>query len=379
MRFLSVSVFAALLSAPAFAADVGTYRPGTPYQSAVAAGADVCDSQCAGDAQCRGWNYVKPNPQAPGICEYLSSVAAPISSQISISGENISASSFSSRVTSGGINTVRVGTQPSREANTVKVGQPPSRRRVVRQAPPQRITTQSVSTQPVENMSLTAQQNRYRQGAVRPQPPQIQARAQHATAQRAAAQHQPMFRPILDAPAAQRSAQPAYQPQTQQPKIQQQKRQSRRMTGPRRAVSPQQNAAPAQPQNYAAYGQPAPAPRPVPRPVQRPVQAQAPGAQSRGQSRPPVGQPIPASQPTPRPRRSTPSQRLAQFTAQNAATAPVVSSESPMSLTPQQAQRSLFGRLNDDIEAPADLPTASAVPTAPVTEQPLGEVLAGGR
>jgi len=54
MRFVTLSLFAALLSAPAFAADQGTYRPGTPYNSTVAGSANACDSQCTGDAQCRG-------------------------------------------------------------------------------------------------------------------------------------------------------------------------------------------------------------------------------------------------------------------------------------------------------------------------------------
>ena len=163
MRFLTLSVVATLMSAPAFAADLGMYRPGTPYNSAVSGGADVCESQCAGDAQCRGWNYVKPNPQAPGICEYLSSVSTPVPSQISISGENMSAQSFSSRVTSGGTNTIRVGTQVTQPTNTVTVGQSQTSRRVVRQPVPQRATAQTASTRPVESMSLTAQQNRYRQ------------------------------------------------------------------------------------------------------------------------------------------------------------------------------------------------------------------------
>jgi len=33
MRVLTLSIFAAILSAPAFAADLGTYRPGTPYNN----------------------------------------------------------------------------------------------------------------------------------------------------------------------------------------------------------------------------------------------------------------------------------------------------------------------------------------------------------
>jgi len=84
-----------------------------------------------------------------------------------------------------------------------------------------------------------------------------------------------------------------------------------------------------------------------------------------------------------RPQRSTPSQRLAQLTAQTRSqTATTASSNSPISLSPEQARTSLFGRLNDDVQpttaAPSDLPVATSVPTVPVVQQELGEVLAGG-
>jgi len=95
--------------------------------------------------------------------------------------------------------------------------------------------------------------------------------------------------------------------------------------------------------------------------------------QQRGQSRPPIGQPIPAAQPPARPGPMTPSQRLAQFTAQTPAQA--VPLTGPVALNPQEARTSLFGKLNDDVA----IPSASAVPTLPVAEQQLGEVLAGGR
>ena len=376
MRLLTFSVFAALLSAPAFAADLGTYRPGTPYSSAVAGGADVCDSQCAGDAQCRGWNYVKPNPRAAGVCEFLSTVSTPISSQISISGESQSAAPYYSGLTSGGTNTVRVGTQTS--SNTTRVGQSPSGRRIVRQPVPQHVVTQQASTQPVENMSLTAQQNRYRQGHVGAGQPNPQA-ARQVQGQRLFPGQRPMFRPILDGPPTQNRGQQFRQPQAQSDRRQN----PRRTTGPRRF----QSQAPIQGQALG-QGTPAPqfqdprmqmpqhsAPHPygqAPQPVR---QAQAP--QQRGQSRPPIGQPIPTPQSAARPQSPakpmTPSQRLAQFTAQTQT--PAVSTTGPVALTPQQARTSLFGKLNDDL----GMPTVSAVPTQPVSEQPLGEILAGGR
>ena len=375
MRVLTFSVFAALLSAPAFAADLGTYRPGTPYNSTVAGGADVCDNQCAGDAQCRGWNYVKPNPRAAGVCEFLSSVSTPISSQISISGENRSAAPYYSGLTTGATNTVRVGTQPP--TNTVQVGQAPSTRRVVRQAVPQRAAIQQASTPSVENMSLTAQQNRYRQGQARmpqntskPMPqaaPQIQAQRQ-VPAGRA------MFRPILDASQPQVSRQQTRQPRAQTPR----RETSRRVTGPRRfqdgsvqgrgTPTPQfQNP---QVQNSQLQDPRFQAQQLSGRSPQAYQTSQAP--QQRGQSRPPIGQPIPAPR-----RAATPSQRLAQLTAQTQASSVPVTG--PVALSPQQARKSLFGSLNDDVPPSDAMPTASAVPTQPVFEQPLGEVLAGGR
>ena len=356
MRFLTLSVFAALLSAPAFAADPGTYRPGTPYSSVIAGGADVCDNQCAGDAQCRGWNYVKPNPRAAGICEFLSSVSTPISSQISISGESQSASPSYSRLKTGATNTVRVGAQSAAGTNTVRVGQAPSNRRVVRQAPPERISTRRTSTRPVQDMSLTAQQNRYRQGQAG-----VQTTTPKAKVQRPMPNQRQMFRPILDASAPQIRGQQLRQPQVQPT----QRQASRRMTGPRRIQG--QGAAAPQFNDPRAHQQ---------RQQFQPPQAQPQQpVQHRGQSRPPIGQPIAAAQRPARPQPSTPGQRLAQLTAQTRAQAAAVPPAGPVALNPQQARKSLFGQLNDDVA----MPTANAVPTQPVVEQALGEVLAGGR
>ena len=407
MRVLTLSLFATLLSAPAFApafaADLGTYRLGTPYHSVVAPGADVCDSQCAGDAQCRGWNYVKANPRAPGICEFMSSISTPIASQLSISGENMSAASYASRVTLGATNTIRVGTQVSQNTNRVQVGQSPTGRRIVRQAPPtQRIVPQQASTKPVDTMSLTAQQNRYRQGFAHNAQTPVQAPVQQAL-RRPAPTQRPVFRQHLDAP----YQSPVAQPQLQQPQRQQfqhqqqqqhqqaqqpQRQSSRRVTGPRRA--PVQRQAPNAPQFQAPQNL---------RPQYQAPQYEAAAAQRptapqtglrRGSPRPPIGKPIPptpisqapisqAPQPAPQALRSTPSQRLAQFTAQNRASESVAASAGPIALNPQQARKSLFGSLNDDIRSPeatpSDMPIATSVPTKPVTEQPLGEILAGGR
>jgi len=58
---LGLSV-AGFMAAPVLAQDLGTYRPGQAYQSVASPTADVCNSHCAGDAQCNAWNYVKVNP-----------------------------------------------------------------------------------------------------------------------------------------------------------------------------------------------------------------------------------------------------------------------------------------------------------------------------
>ena len=410
MRLITLSLFATLLSAPAFAADLGTYRPGTPYSSSVAGGADVCESHCAGDAQCRGWNYVKPNPRVAGICEFLSSVSSPIASSVSISGESQANSSFSSRVTPGGTNTVRVGTQFTPPQNIVRVGGTALRRTVVRQTQPDRIVPQKTSTRPraVENLSLTEQQNRYRQaqGFAASSAPQPQSNQGRAPQQQARLRPQrPNFRPILDGVAPQVPPQLRQQPQVQPV----QRQTSRRVTGPRQQRAPQgavQGTIPGQgfaapqfqdsrvqqqnfqrqnpqgqiPQGQGFQGQnfrgqpypPTPAqqaPQGQPQPF---TQQQA--AARRGSSRPPIGEPIQAPQKPVQPKPSTPSQPLAQFTAQTKAS-PITG---PVAVNPEQARTSLYGRLNDDLGS-RPIPTASAVPTQPVSEQPLGEVLAGGR
>ncbi len=370
MRLLTFSLFATLLSAPAFAADLGTYRPGTPYSSTVAAGADVCDNQCAGDAQCRGWNYVKPNPSAAGICEFLSSVSTPIASQISISGESASAMTLSSRVTQGKTNTIRVGTRPVSRSNTVRVGQSPSGRRVVRQAVPQRVQPKITAPATLENMSLTEQQNRYRQGqAQEPVKSAVPMYRQPAQAPRQ------MLHPLLDAPStALRTQQPVQR--TQRP-VQQpvNKQASRRVTGPRRTVAPEAFTLPQYQNPRVPFSQ-------TQFPQAQPQMRQPQQISQRGSARPPVGQPIPAphtqTSPQPRPQRSTPGQRLAQFKAQTQSQGQALVPTGSTALNPDQARTSLFGRLNDDLKSTPAMPTANAVPTSPVTEQPLDDVLAGG-
>lgn len=147
MRLTLLSCTAALIAAPAFAADLGTYRPGTPYHSVIVPTANVCESQCEGDAQCRGWNYVKAAPNAPGVCEFQSSIGAPVSSAISISGVSNSAMPLSSRVIEGKTNTIRVGTavipKPAPATQTTQAG-----RQIVRHAAPRQSPQMGSMAQP---------------------------------------------------------------------------------------------------------------------------------------------------------------------------------------------------------------------------------------
>lgn len=170
---LAISVSSASL---ALAADVGQYRPGTPYQSVIAQSADVCESHCSGDAQCRSWNYVQPNRRMAGVCEFNATNASPIPSPVSVSGvnsfgHNNSGSNFNDRLVAGGTNTIRVGTQ-SAPIQQSAMNAPQSNRRIVREPLPQNIQAQAASTRPVIQKtnpgSLTAQQNQYRSGQAAP-------------------------------------------------------------------------------------------------------------------------------------------------------------------------------------------------------------------
>ena len=331
MRFFSILALTTLLSAPAFAADLGTYRPGAPYHSVIAPAADVCENQCAGDAQCRGWNYVKVNPRAPGVCEFNSKPANPIESAISISGQG--ASLIAPNVSIGSTNTIRVGTSSAVKARPTVQQRSPNRR-IIRQAVPQQVRPmQTVARRPVQ--SLTTQQNRHRQttghiagSTMRSNIPAVNTpqrllrdpRVQMPRTQRA----MPQFNHALDAP---------YQ----------------QITQPQRLSKPLQNSRP-------PIGVPI-APRPraaIPQgSVNNPVTHQ--NAQMR--------------------------LREAEIAAaQRALRAPQVSVE--------QAQASLFGSLNDDVSAPrpllnlpaeSDVPiaTSQSRPTIAVSQESLG-VLAGG-
>ena len=95
------------ISAPVSAGDIGTYRPGVIYLSIPAQSPEQCVSQCAGDAQCKSWNFVAVTPSKT-ICEFNARKSQPVRSAISISGENYSVYD-SAKVIPAGRRTYRVG------------------------------------------------------------------------------------------------------------------------------------------------------------------------------------------------------------------------------------------------------------------------------
>ena len=390
MRLFSLLAISSVLSAaPAFAADLGTYRPGAPYHSVVAPGADVCESHCAGDAQCKGWNYVKVNPRAPGVCEFNSKAVSPIESAISISG--LGSAPLAANLSQGSTNTIRVGTSVSQPQGTIRVGQTgpvqsSPNRRIVRNAVPQQVQPRTAAYRapsfapaggpvyapaPAQVPSLTEQQNRYRQasghiGAAQPSYQQQAARSQTAPQQR-----------LLRDP---------------------------RITAPHAAP----NAAPGAFQGnpgfqYNLDGSYPVLARQVPQ-QRAPQQFQQPQQAPRAQGRPPIGVPIggaelqksTALQPNAIPRGSVnnpvthqngqarlqAAQARAQAEAQAQAAAALRTSQSQSFA---QAKQSLFGSLNDDVQVPAPLaqlpldpnapiPTSQSRPVNPVLAEPLDEL-----
>lgn len=346
LTFTLLTSTSGLIAAPVLAADLGTYRPGTPYHSVIVPTANVCESQCDGDAQCRGWNYVKAAPQAPGVCEFQSSVSAPISSAISISGISGAARPMSSRVVEGNTNTIRVGTAVAPRA-----------------------------TAPQAAETLTTGSGR-----------QINRQAVPTQYSGAYAAPQPGFRPALDGYSAQpqEMTRPATSrgPARQSPQM--------RQIPPRRAnVAPrpadgQYQYSPTQtlqtPQSYQGrppIGEPiAPMPRgqnQVFGQVNTPSMTQAPAQMpARSAAQPQAyAQPQNYTQPT-----SHVAPQTYQAQPRQAETMPRSSASHPISwesirAQPAQAQPSLYGHLNDDVRPSSTMPTVRSYPAEPVTEMSL--------
>ncbi len=116
---LSILLFGSVLAGRSWAADIGTYRPGQVYHSVTASSPGQCAAQCQGDAQCKGWNFVRPRSAArTGVCEFNAVAAAPVVSDVSVSGENVSART-SPHLVQAGTRTVRVGAAPQQSPRRV--------------------------------------------------------------------------------------------------------------------------------------------------------------------------------------------------------------------------------------------------------------------
>ncbi|MEM7728451.1 MAG: PAN domain-containing protein [Pseudomonadota bacterium] len=310
---LSLLFLASALAAPsAFAADLGTYRPGTPYHSAIVPTANVCESQCAGDARCRGWNYVKAAPTAPGVCEFQSSIGSPVSSAISISGVSGTAAPQSSRIVQGATNTIRVGTTGQPIARDSITATPT--RRIVREATPQ-ITSQAAPYGSLPQQARAFQPALGGQSVVPSTRPPVQA---SPTAYRGPARIAPQARQPIEMTQPYPSGYPAQpMPAHSLPAQPQRFTQGRPPIG--QTIAPPQPS-PSQTQNWTPRMQ-APAPQPMPR--------------------------APASHP------------VTWDTAQQAAPS-----------QPSQPANNLYGRLHDDVVRNAP-PAAASRPVTPVTQLPL--------
>lgn len=351
MRFILLTCTAALVAAPAFAADLGTYRPGTPYHSVIVPTANVCESQCDGDAQCRGWNYVKAAPQAPGVCEFQSSVSQPISSAISISGISNTARPMSPRVIEGNTNTIRVGTAAAPQATTpqaAQIGQTPSGRTIIRQPVPAQYSGGYAAPQPGLRPSLDGYAGQPRQmtrptlsrGPARQSPQMRQARPNFAQGAPNPTYGQPQYAQPQN-PQSYQGRPPIGQPIAPMPQMQNQA--FGQVNAPQLIQAPAQmqpRSAPqayAQPQTYPqAYAQP-----------QSYTQPTTYAAPQSYQAQPPQAQPMPRS----------------------SASNPV--SWESLRAQPTQAQPSLYGQLNDDVRQSAPMPTVPSYPTQAVTQMPL--------
>ena len=394
MRFFYILAFSSVLSVPAFAADLGTYRPGAPYHSVPAPGADVCENQCAGDAQCRGWNYVKVNPRSPGVCEFNSKPASPIESPISISGDG--AAVLAPNISIGRTNTVRVGTA-AKAAPRPTVRQLSPTQRIVRQAVPQPIRPeQAIARSTGQVGSLTSQQNNYRQATghipgyrrVNPLPPAFAGQPQYnaynypgvpAQARQANVHPQAIGGQVIQGEAIQgqrllRDPRIVNQRQAPFPQFQ------HNLEGRAAAVNPQQFNQASAPNNQRINNQGRP-PIGVPIPANRaatPTQVAPQKALPRGSVNDPVTY------------QNAPSRiREAELAAiQRAAQAAQPAAQYTPPVSYEDAQQNLFGSLNDDVAAPrpllsaptdsnAPIATSQSRPTIPVFQEPLG-VLAGG-
>lgn len=112
MRSFKVFVSAAFftVSGPAFAGDLNTYRTGNAYLKVPAPGAQSCEAQCNGDAQCKGWNFLRSGaPNGSGICEFNSQISGLSAHPYAISGLASSSSYAGGTLVQGATRTTRIG------------------------------------------------------------------------------------------------------------------------------------------------------------------------------------------------------------------------------------------------------------------------------
>ena len=398
-KFLIVSSATLLMSGAAQAADLGQYRPGNPYQSVMAPGADVCESHCAGDAQCRSWNYVKANPNASGVCEFNANDVPPVASAISISGSNQSPS-YRQGVVPGGTNTIRVGTQPQTGPQSPEqITSSSPHRRIVRESVPSQSPTRPASTNRQRVISggnsgiVGAQPESMRAvGSSSPQQARVAAMPQtfkYDLGDRAAPQRAPMPNSQMSNPQSPRpynSGGQAYPPQNPMPQAERstytqpyppqhagegkpdvaERTGRRRQQGPsmQRSVSPQMvyrsapqaglpSQMPAQNQS-ALQGQPYP-PQSGYAPNAAPQQTrQQPDVRQQAMVRRSANDPVTYGSTQTGPVRS------------NSNGAPSQARNLAQGLSAEQAQQSLFGKLNDDVQVPNSGATVPVDPNAPI-------------
>ena len=300
------SILSLTITGLALAAEPGTYRPGQAYLSLTAPNANLCAAQCNGDAQCKGWNFVRVKSNAAtGLCEFNSRRVAPVSSPVSISGDNSSARA-SSRIIPSGSRTIKVG-QPAPQP---VAGPRPAAKAAAAPATPPRRVVRRVEPVPQKQMPTPTS---YRAPLSAPRPVQ-------------APLSQPAFRHSLDA-----APQPPASPRTAAPSDSEmistvQRRRLEAMVNRPTAPVPSPNALPI-----------------PPNPATMPDQMQATGA------------PVPPRMPQPQPQ--FPAGMTAQQTEQSLFGSLYDDVSAPNSLTPEN--------LPADENAP--IATAKSVPVKKVT------------
>lgn len=376
---------ALLVSSTGFAADQYTYRAGQVYMKASADNHTECEAQCRGDAACRGWNFIRPNPRSrSGICEFNARKAAPVSSPISISGEiNTGIDALMSHAVpltgnmAGNMrsNTVRVGTPivPKREIPKRRIAATPQMaavptpgaRRIVKRLPVPGL--QKVPTSADYKRTIPAQTARARQDVRAPrvyggEAPRIQARPQ--------TRQQPIPQPQQQRTRQQQPQQMGLQ-QLQRDLVQPREMQKRQMT--REQIYREQMLA-AQRQMAERQAEQAQnnAQQQIPQPSQYAPNPYAPNSYAPN----PYAQPYPQQM-----RRQAPQQAPIMQ-------APPQAQMMPAPMAPNQA--SLYGSLHDDLtqnmtsvprpqtapdqmgNADAPVSTSRAAPVQPVQSAPIG-------